>query len=118
MTEPYEGRTFTRHFISGFMSNLLVSIIRVPLDFAKCRQQICTEKFIPTCKMLKKFWVEKRLYTGTTMTLMRDLIPGGSFLAFFFTYRDKLEEYNHYVNPLLARFCFGGALGIAYWAIA
>lgn len=118
MTEEYKLPTFTRHFISGFMSNLAVSVIRIPLEAVKCRQQLCTERLIPTRHILSKLFVEKRLYTGTIMTLMRDLIPGGSYLAIFFTCRKWIEETNLPISPLMAKFLLGGVMGACYWSIA
>jgi len=118
MTEKREYSIFTRHFLSGALSNLLVVFLRVPLEAVKCRQQICTERLLPTYHLLKILWRDKRLYTGTSMILLRDLIPGGLYSAIFFTSRQYLESYSGLVNPVISKFALGGMMGAIYWFFA
>lgn len=118
MTESQNRSIFSRHFMAGFTSNLLVSFLRVPLEAVKCRQQLCTERFLPTFQILRRLWREKRLYKGTSMILLRDLVPGGLYSAIFFASRQRLERYSGVVNPVISKFLLGGAMGAIYWFLA
>eukprot|EP00826_Nyctotherus_ovalis_P000091 TRINITY_DN0_c141_g1_i2.p1 TRINITY_DN0_c141_g1~~TRINITY_DN0_c141_g1_i2.p1 ORF type:complete len:288 (-),score=45.22 TRINITY_DN0_c141_g1_i2:57-920(-) len=118
LTESRNHSIFSRHFIAGFTGNLFVSFLRVPLEAVKCRQQLCTERFLPTLQILKRLWREKRLYKGASMILLRDLIPGGLYSAIFFASRQKLEGNNGVVNPVISKFLLGGTMGAIYWFLA
>ena len=118
MTEKGGHSIFTRHFLSGALSNLLLVSIRVPLEAIKCRQQICTERLLPTYHLLRILWRDRRLYTGTSMILLRDLIPGGLYSAVFFASRQHLESYSGLVNPMISKFALGGMMGAVYWFLA
>ncbi len=116
--EPYLSSPFTRHFAAGGLSYLVGSLIRAPLESIKCRQHLCANKFLPTSTILKALYHERRLYTGTLMIVLRDVVPGGLYFAIFFSCKKALDKSDNAWVPAIRKMLLGASMGIMYWLLA
>ena len=118
LVEPYTSSQFSRHFVASSLSYLMGSLIRVPLENIKCRQQLCTSKVLPISEIIKTLWKERRLYTGSSMIVLRDVIPGGLYFAVYFSYKEALNKGSNPISPALKKMLLGSSMGIMFWLIA
>jgi len=117
-SETESGRTrratLAHVFAAGCCSGILQSIVCVPSEVVKCKQQIGSYKSVFDCigKIIRTEGI-LGLYRGTSVTLLRDTPAFGVYFAVYRGVKDTLQESE--LEELPSSVVAGAAAGCSSW---